>query len=131
MKMKNKTFKALLLTTSMAFILLTACDTEPEKIFGKVEVHNESSDTITRIRIDKNYGVLGYEQVFTERVSIAPGGKSKQYSLELETSEYLGKMTKYRIVITVGGGEKSVIIEAYQNYLTKLYYNGTELVERE
>jgi len=126
--------KRIILITAMVLcaILVISCD-EMEKVetnytgnghYGKVVIHNDenSGKTITLIRFEDDY---------TERTSIPPGRKTDEYKLELGLSTYGGVYNSFTITITLDDNTtKSRNIEAYEDIVNHLYYNGTNLVER-
>ena len=116
-------------------LVLMSCDDSSETNYdtddhyGKVVIHNDagSGGTITRIIIDDTF--INPTRYYNETVSISQGGKSGEYKLNLNLIYDL-LFNGYRITITVGGQEKSATIEAYEDIVNHLYYDGTNLVER-
>jgi len=132
---KTVLIQALLLFMALTYLLcLSACEQEPEKVYGKIVVHNDadSGATITRIRLT---GVpwlgLQPDTIITERISITPGQKSRVYDVEITKNALTEKVDNgFRVIITVNEREIRAEIEAYQNQVNNLYFDGTNLAER-
>jgi hypothetical protein len=95
--------------------------------YGKVVVHNDatSARTITRIVIASDT-----TNHYNERVSIAPGKSSSEYKLELWRM-YDILFNDYRVTVTLDDNStKSKTVNAFEDIVNKLYYDGTDLVER-
>jgi hypothetical protein len=116
-----------LLALVISILLVASCEVETNYTedghYGKVIIHNEaaSGKTITRIAIGTNYN---------ERVTIAPGKSSNEYTFELSM---LGRKDIWdkNITITLDDNTtKSRGIKAYEDIVVNLYFNGTDLVER-
>jgi hypothetical protein len=126
----KRTFLILVL---VSFTMLTiSCDIKtnfPEEGFGKTIVHNEagSGKTITRITI-----ASGSSNIFNDKVSIPPGGRSNEYELEIILSGSGSLFSRrYNVTITLDDNTtKSKSIDAYEDIVNNLYYGGTDLVER-
>jgi len=126
---KTILFLVLVLFTTLGFsVFLSSCYPEPEKIYGKTVVYNEagSDGTITRITIVSPSSMLVTSDatIYQERVSIAPGEKSKEYELEVVDK------SRYRVTITANDQQISATITVADKHINNLYYNGTSLVER-
>ena len=123
----------ILMMISLIFVL-SACETKPEEIYGKVVIHNEAGSgcTITRITITTGGSVGAPSTRYQERVSIAPGQKSKEYELELFDPEWFGNAYNdfYVKIIIDNDQDKSIKIDAYQNLINNLYYDGINFYER-
>jgi len=120
-------------------ILAISCD-ELDKVetnytteghYGKVIVHNEASSgaTITRIAITDTT-IFRNNTYYNEKVSISPGKNSNEYELKL--LEFYGQNSSYfTVTITLDNNttmSKGVL--TYEDIANHLYYNGTDLVER-
>jgi len=99
--------------------------------YGKVIIYNEAASgaTITRINIsDSSYWSDG--AIYNEKVTISPGKSSNEYELEL-TLIYDILYSSYNVTVTLDDNTtKSKNITAYEDIVNRLYYNGTDLVER-
>ena len=115
-------------------LLFLSCDVETndteDEHYGKVIVHNEvsSGETITRITISDTY--FNPTTYYNEKVYVSAGKSSNEYKLELFLI-YDILFHGYNVTITLDNNTtKSKTILAYEDIVNHLYYNGTDLVER-
>jgi hypothetical protein len=132
--------KIILISTLALFVMLAiSCKTETndskDDHYGKVIVHNESASgkTIKRIHITdiSMGGISSATTYYNEQVSIAPGKSSNEYELELMLI-YDILYSGFNVTITLDDNNTHTAkIKAYEDIVNQLYFNGTDLVEKQ
>ena len=133
--MKKKFFISVLV---LGTILAVSCDMKTnysdEGHTGHIIIHNDaaSGNSITNITITSIPHLNTPTEYYNENVTVAPGGQSRIYQLELHHDDTfsMGGWNGYRVYISAGGAQPWVNVYSYEDIDNHLYYDGANLAER-